>query len=124
MPSPKIKRRRKWPQDAATGEIRPEIKPGSHQMKGAKGRTVILSTRIRREIGAYLKSQPERHLDSPLIISQRNRRAFSSLTLSMLFGEIYEIAGIRTSSHSGRRTFARHRDADNPKAHGAQAHRN
>ena len=24
----------------------------------------------------------------------------------MLFNEIYEIAGIRTSSHSGRRTFA------------------
>ena len=31
---------------------------------------------------------------------------FQSLTLSMLFKEIYEIAGIRTSSHSGRRTFA------------------
>ena len=88
------------------GEARPEIKLGAHQTKGTKGRTVILSTRIRREIGAYLKSQPERHLDSPLICSQRNRRAFSSLTLSMLFKEIYEIAGIRTSSHSGRRTFA------------------
>jgi integrase/recombinase XerD len=33
-------------------------------------------------------------------------RAFSALTLSMLFKEIYELAGIRTSSHSGRRTFA------------------
>ena len=88
------------------GEARPEIKLGAHQTKGAKGRTVILSTRIRREIGAYLKSQPERPLDTPLICSQRNRRAFSSLTLSMLFKEIYEIAGIRTSSHSGRRTFA------------------
>ncbi|MGA7530851.1 MAG: site-specific integrase, partial [Pseudolabrys sp.] len=51
-------------------------------------------------------SQTERYLDSPLIVSQRNRRAFTSLTLSMLFKEIYEIAGIRTSSHSGRRTFA------------------
>ena len=28
------------------------------------------------------------------------------MTLSMLFKEIYETAGIRTSSHSGRRTFA------------------
>jgi integrase/recombinase XerD len=88
------------------GEARPEIKLGAHQTKGTKGRTVVLSTRIRREIGAYLKSQPERPLGSPLICSQRNRRAFSSLTLSMLFKEIYEIAGIRTSSHSGRRTFA------------------
>ena len=88
------------------GEVRPEIKLGAHQTKGSKGRTVVLSTRIRREIAAYLKSQSERHLDTPLIISQRNRQAFSSLTLSMLFKEIYEIAGIRTSSHSGRRTFA------------------
>jgi integrase/recombinase XerD len=88
------------------GEVRPEIKLSAHQTKGSKGRTVILSTRIRREMGAYLKSQPERHFHGPLILSQRNRRAFSSLTLSMLFKEIYEIAGIRTSSHSGRRTFA------------------
>jgi integrase/recombinase XerD len=88
------------------GEVRPEIKLGAHQTKGSKGRTVILSTRIRREMGAYLKSQPIRHSDGPLIYSQRDRRAFSSLTLSMLFKEIYEAAGIQTSSHSGRRTFA------------------
>jgi integrase/recombinase XerD len=87
-------------------EARSEIKLGAHQTKGSKGRTVILSTRIRREIGAYLKTQPERHFDSPLIRSQRHRRAFTSLTLSMLFKEIYDTAGIRTSSHSGRRTFA------------------
>ena len=43
---------------------------------------------------------------APLIASQRNGTAFSSVTLSMLFKEIYELAGIRTSSHSGRRTFA------------------
>ena len=88
------------------GEVRSEIKLGANQTKGKKGRTVILSGRVRREIGAYLKSQPERHFDSPLIYSKRNHQAFSSLTLSMLFKEIYETAGIRTSSHSGRRTFA------------------
>jgi integrase/recombinase XerD len=88
------------------GEVRPEIKLGAHQTKGSKGRTVILSTRIRREICAYLKSQPTPHLDRPLVYSQRNRHAFSSLTQSMLFKEICEMAGIRTSSHSGHRTFA------------------
>jgi integrase/recombinase XerD len=88
------------------GEVRSEIKLSVHQTKGKNGRAVILSRRVRREIGAYLKSQPERHFDSPLIFSQRNRSAFSSITLSMLFKEIYETAGIRTSSHSGRRTFA------------------
>ena len=35
-----------------------------------------------------------------------NGRAFTNVTLSMLFKQAYETAGIRTSSHSGRRTFA------------------
>ena len=88
------------------GEVRREIKLGAHQTKGSKGRTVILSSRARREIDVYLKFQPSRHVDTPVISSQRNRRAFSNVTLSMLFKEIYELVGIRTSSHSGRRTFA------------------
>ena len=56
-------------------------------------------------MAAYLEKRKTWCSDSPLIFSQRNRRAFSALTLSML-KEIYELAGIRTSSHSGRRTFA------------------
>jgi integrase/recombinase XerD len=88
------------------GEVRREIKLGAHQTKGSKGRTVVLSTRVRREISVYSEFQPGRRLDTPLINSQRNRSAFSNVTLSMLLKEIYEIAGIRTSSHSGRRTFA------------------
>jgi integrase/recombinase XerD len=61
---------------------------------------------VRKELGSFLKSQPSRHGDAPLIASQRNGRAFTNVSLSMLFKEIYEAAGIRTSSHSGRRTFA------------------
>ena len=34
------------------GEARREIKLGAHQTKGSKGRTVILSTRVRKEIEA------------------------------------------------------------------------
>jgi integrase/recombinase XerD len=52
-----------------------------------------------------LRLYPFSDPDRPLIRSQRGR-AFSSLTLSMLFKDVYEMAGIRTSSHSGRRTFA------------------
>lgn len=88
------------------GEVRREIKLGADQTKGSKGRTVVLSGRVRREIDVYAKSHSIRDFDTPLIFSQRNRRAFSNVTLSMLFKEIYELAGIRTSSHSGRRTFA------------------
>jgi integrase/recombinase XerD len=95
--------------DVATqnGDVRREIKLGVHQTKGSKGRTVIVSERVRKEIASFFKNkQPNRDQGSPLIASQRNGRAFSNVTLSMLFKEIYQTAGIKTSSHSGRRTFA------------------
>ena len=87
------------------GEARREIKLCSAQTKGGRGRTVVLSGRARKEIASYFKSQPYAQPDWPLIRSQRGG-AFSSLTLSMLFKEIYDLTGIQTSSHSGRRTFA------------------
>jgi integrase/recombinase XerD len=94
--------------DVATvnGDVRREIKLGAHQTKGSKGRIAVLSERVRKEIASFLKNTPYCDHGSPLIASQRNGRAFSNVTLSMLFAEIYETAGIRTSSHSGRRTFA------------------
>jgi integrase/recombinase XerD len=87
-------------------QVRREIKLDPHQTKGSKGRTVVLSTRVRAEIGEYLKIHCVQRHDAALVASQRNGHAFSNVTLSMLFKEIYELAGIRTSSHSGRRTFA------------------
>jgi integrase/recombinase XerD len=90
----------------AQGEVRREIKLSSEQTKGSKGRTVILSERVRREIAAQLKNRLRRPDYAPLIASQRNGRRFSNVSLSMLFKELYDLAGIRTSSHSGRRTFA------------------
>jgi integrase/recombinase XerD len=67
---------------------------------------VVLSGRVRSELSAFFKGRLLSNPDAPLIASQHNGTAFSSVTLSMLFKEIYELAGIRTSSHSGRRTFA------------------
>jgi integrase/recombinase XerD len=87
------------------GEARREIKLTSDQTKGAHSRTVVLSNRVRKEIEAYLKLTSFAHPDWALIRSQRGGH-FSSVTLCMLFKEIYELAGVRTSSHSGRRTFA------------------
>jgi integrase/recombinase XerD len=73
--------------DVATDkrEVRREIKLGAHQTKGPKGRTVILSERVRKEIDAYLRTRATWRNDAPLIASQRNGRAFSTLSLSMLF---------------------------------------
>jgi len=94
--------------DVATsdGETRREIKLSAHQTKGSKGRTVVLSKRVRAEISAYLNLKLIKDANAPLIASQRNGRPFSAVTLSMLFKDIYDLAGLRTSSHSGRRTFA------------------
>jgi integrase/recombinase XerD len=90
----------------AEGNVRREIKLGAHQTKGSKGRTVVLSNRVREEIVAFLQSRPRCNDDRPLVASQQNGRPFSAVSVSMLFKEIYEMSGIRTSSHSGRRTFA------------------
>jgi integrase/recombinase XerD len=87
-------------------EVRREIKLDPHQTKGSRGRTVVLSSRVGTEIAVYVKTRRIQRHETPLIASQRNGAAFSNVTLSMLFKEIYELAGIRTSSHSGRRTFA------------------
>jgi integrase/recombinase XerD len=94
--------------DVANGERVPrrEVKLSSQQTKGSKGRTVVLSERVRREIAGYLKTRAQCRDDAPLLASQRNAGFFSNVSLSMVFKEIYELAGIRTSSHSGRRTFA------------------
>lgn len=86
------------------GEARREIKLASGQTKGEHSRTVVLSRRVCKDVEAYLKLHPSVNPDAPLIRSQRGGH-FSGLTLSMMFKDIYELAGIRTSSHSGRRTF-------------------
>jgi len=87
-----------------TRAVRREVKLLASQTKGNRGRTIFLSNKLQFEIASYLpfcQCNP----NDPLIVT-RSGRAFSSVTLCMLFKSIYEAAGIRTSSHSGRRTFA------------------
>src|ERR1700745_3987580 len=62
------------------GEARKEIRLGSDQTKGSRGRIVVLSNRARREIESYLRLHSYAQPDWPLILSQRGR-AVSSLTL-------------------------------------------
>ena len=109
------------------GEARREIKLASDQTKGSHSRTVVLSNRVRKEIEAYLKQYPSAHPEWPLIRSQRGQ-AFSSLTLSMLFREIYELAGIqdliafRTAYLCDPPQCKRRRNAYNSEANGTQAY--
>jgi integrase/recombinase XerD len=86
------------------GSPRREIKLAAHQTKGSRGRTVIVSSRVQAEIKAFLKDK-SLDPDAPLIASQKGG-FFSPHTLCMSFKDIYEMAGLNTSSHSGRRSFA------------------
>ena len=111
--------------DVATqnGDVRRVIKLGAHQTKGSKGRTVILSERVRKEIGSFLKSAAEPyHGDAALIASQRNGRAFTNVTLSMLFKEIYEIG--RAFVHPHIRADVHLRRGSNEKGVGMKRSKN
>lgn len=88
------------------GEMLREIKLSADQTKGRKGRVVYLSDKLQREIASYIATLRKVDLDRPLIPSQHRNRHFSNTTLCMLFGKIYERAGMKNSAHAGRRTFA------------------
>lgn len=94
--------------DVATahGDVRREIKLSAHQTKGSRGRAVVLSKRVQLELRSYLLERQASAATAPLLPSQRGGRPFSPVTMSMMFRDIYALAGLKTSSHSGRRTFA------------------
>ncbi len=88
------------------GSIVREIMLTAEQTKGNKGRIVYLNDKLRRELLHYVRNLPRRTDDFPLVYSQRRYAHFSNVTLCMLFKSFYAQAGLRNSSHAGRRTFA------------------
>jgi integrase/recombinase XerD len=91
------------------GEVLEEWRLDSDQTKGSKGRVVYASTKLRREMAAYLKRHPTNNASDPVLVSQKamgKRRGFSANTLCQLINNIYRAAGIQgATSHSGRRKF-------------------
>ena len=92
-----------------SGEVLEEFRLDTDQTKGNRGRVVLVNQRLRREIAAYLKTNPPLLGADPLLLSQKaNRRArgFLANTLCQLINVIYREAGIQgATSHSGRRGF-------------------
>jgi len=82
------------------------INLSKHQTKGNKSRRVFVSDELRKLINTYLGTQAKLDDGRAFIRSTRTGRHFSNVSLSLRFKAIYEAAGIKTSSHSGRRTFA------------------
>ena len=96
------------------GDVVPEINLAAHQTKGSHARTVVLSTRMRQELGDYLtwyqssyRSKQSQQLDRALpLFPTQKRSGFTANTACYHLFMIYRDAGFDGgSSHSGRRSF-------------------
>ena len=77
-----------------------------HQTKGSKSRRVFVSAELQKLLNQYLATISDLNDSRAFIRSTRTGNHFSNVSLSLRFKAIYASAGIKTSSHSGRRTFA------------------
>ena len=77
-----------------------------HQTKGHRSRRVFISDELRKILNVYLVQISQLDDQRAFIRSSRTGGHFSNVSLSLRFKAIYAAAGIKTSSHSGRRTFA------------------
>lgn len=82
-----------------------------HQTKGNRSQRVFVSDELRKLLNTYLAQISKLDGCKALIRSSRTNSHFSNVSLSLRFKAIYLEAGIRTSSHSGRRTFATQKNA-------------
>lgn len=90
------------------GSVRDEIQLSAEQTKGKHSRTVFISTKLRKELTAYIAAHPMRDSEHALFYTQKNpKRGFTANTLTQYFLHLYRNVGIDgASSHSGRRSFA------------------
>lgn len=87
------------------GKPRSEIYLAHTMTKGRKGRTVMVSERLQREVARFIGTGSV-DATKPLIASQKSGKPFSANTLVQLFRRLYAEAGVEgASSHSGRRSF-------------------
>ena len=77
-----------------------------HQTKGNHSRRVFVADDLQKLLNAFLATRTHLKDDSALIRSSRTKGHFSNVSLSMRMKAIYLSAGIDTSSHAGRRTYA------------------
>ncbi len=89
--------------DGKTVEV---INLSKHQTKGNRSRRVFISDELRKLLNVYLAKISQLDDSRAFIRSTRTGSHFSNVSLSLRFKAIYENAGIKTSSHAGRRTFA------------------
>lgn len=100
---------------ASDGTIKTDISLTREQTKGRRGRVVVLSEKLRKELRQYLASRFSTdklcalaytaNMERPLFATQK-RDGFSANTACYHFHMLYKAAGLDgCSSHSGRRSF-------------------
>jgi integrase/recombinase XerD len=88
------------------GRMRDEIALDASQTKGNHARRVFVNSKLKKELGNYVKNVCADCKPSDPLFRSQKRRAFSANTMCQLFLNIYAACGIKgASSHSGRRTF-------------------
>lgn len=95
---------------ALNGKATDVIHLAKHQTKGNRSRRVFVGDGLRKLLDSYIAQSQEMSDDRPLIRSSRTGGHFSTVSLSLRMKAIYLAAGISTSSHAGRRTFATHKN--------------
>jgi len=76
-------------------------------MKGKTTHRYFISNVGKLIIGEFLSSQDSKCVDAPLFPSPKNGRYMSANAGAQLVRNLMNKAGLDTSSHSGRATFAR-----------------
>lgn len=85
--------------------VRDEVRLRTEQTKGRKQRTVLLNTRIRKEIKCYAQ-HAKSALHTDFMFKTQKSQCFSANSATQLLQRIYARAGIGgATAHSGRRTF-------------------
>jgi integrase/recombinase XerD len=88
-----------------SNNIRDEFILNKEQTKGSKARRVFVSSKLKKELNAYIKNVELRNGCDALFQSQKGD-AFSANTMCQLFLNIYKDAGMDgASSHTGRRSL-------------------
>ena len=91
---------------AADCTIKAEFQLAAEQVKGGHARMVFVGEKLRKELGAYVKTLKRHEQEQLPLFRTQKRDGFSPNTLCQHFHWLYQRAGVEGASrHSGRRTF-------------------